>query len=141
MTCRFPGHITPPRPHATRIHRYHTHTPTHTTTATFFVKHIPPLCLLQQQMLNSYETRHSSTNSLAASSMSWANPRPRRGRLLYAPLILVEEEEGSTSWSRGGGGEVKKGGAERGEGNGHTNNSYTFITRLCGLLLDQHIIT
>uniref|UniRef100_A0A672P2T5 Voltage-dependent L-type calcium channel subunit alpha-1F-like n=1 Tax=Sinocyclocheilus grahami TaxID=75366 RepID=A0A672P2T5_SINGR len=29
------------------------------------------------------------------STASWANTGPRRGRLLYAPLILVEEEEGA----------------------------------------------
>uniref|UniRef100_A0A3Q2VXZ2 Voltage-dependent L-type calcium channel subunit alpha n=1 Tax=Haplochromis burtoni TaxID=8153 RepID=A0A3Q2VXZ2_HAPBU len=39
-----------------------------------------------------FESRHSSGRSMAASSASWANPCPRRGRLLYAPLILVEEE-------------------------------------------------
>uniref|UniRef100_A0A671XQC9 Voltage-dependent L-type calcium channel subunit alpha n=1 Tax=Sparus aurata TaxID=8175 RepID=A0A671XQC9_SPAAU len=49
----------------------------------------PPL---PQQMFNSYESRQSSGRSSAASSASWANPCPRRGRLLYAPLILVEEE-------------------------------------------------
>lgn len=53
---------------------------------------------------------------MAASSASWANPCPRRGRLLYAPLILVEEE-GSPPWGGGGGpaGEIKKAGAGRGE--------------------------
>uniref|UniRef100_A0A8D3CZ39 Voltage-dependent L-type calcium channel subunit alpha n=1 Tax=Scophthalmus maximus TaxID=52904 RepID=A0A8D3CZ39_SCOMX len=43
----------------------------------------------------------SSDRSVAASSASWANPCPRRGRLLYAPLILVEEE-GSPPWGGGG---------------------------------------
>ncbi|XP_049437041.1 calcium channel, voltage-dependent, L type, alpha 1F subunit [Epinephelus fuscoguttatus] len=68
------------------------------------------------QTFSSYESRHSSGRSSAASSASWANPCPRRGRLLYAPLILVEEE-GSPTWGGGGGGggggEVKKGGAGR----------------------------
>ncbi|XP_054864819.1 voltage-dependent L-type calcium channel subunit alpha-1F-like [Amphiprion ocellaris] len=64
-------------------------------------------------MFNSYESRHSSGRSSAASSASWANPCPRRGRLLYAPLILVEEE-GSPPWGGGAGGEGKKGGAGRG---------------------------
>uniref|UniRef100_A0A3B4AY44 Voltage-dependent L-type calcium channel subunit alpha n=1 Tax=Periophthalmus magnuspinnatus TaxID=409849 RepID=A0A3B4AY44_9GOBI len=32
-------------------------------------------------------------------SSSWANPNPRRGRLLYAPLILVEEQD--EHWERG----------------------------------------
>uniref|UniRef100_A0A671KCA6 Voltage-dependent L-type calcium channel subunit alpha n=1 Tax=Sinocyclocheilus anshuiensis TaxID=1608454 RepID=A0A671KCA6_9TELE len=32
---------------------------------------------------------------------SWANTGPRRGRLLYAPLILVEEEEGAVGASVG----------------------------------------
>lgn len=69
-------------------------------------------------MFNSYESRQSSGRSSAASSASWANPCPRRGRLLYAPLILVEEE-GSPPWGGvdggGGGVEGKKGGAGRGE--------------------------
>uniref|UniRef100_A0AAV2LXQ9 Voltage-dependent L-type calcium channel subunit alpha n=1 Tax=Knipowitschia caucasica TaxID=637954 RepID=A0AAV2LXQ9_KNICA len=34
-----------------------------------------------------------------SASSSWANPNPRRGRLLYAPLILVEEQE--ERWERG----------------------------------------
>uniref|UniRef100_A0A3Q4B5N6 Voltage-dependent L-type calcium channel subunit alpha n=1 Tax=Mola mola TaxID=94237 RepID=A0A3Q4B5N6_MOLML len=46
------------------------------------------------------QTRHSS----ACASASWANPCPRRGRLLYAPLILVEEEERNPPWGREGGG-------------------------------------
>uniref|UniRef100_H3D9J5 Calcium channel, voltage-dependent, L type, alpha 1F subunit n=1 Tax=Tetraodon nigroviridis TaxID=99883 RepID=H3D9J5_TETNG len=45
------------------------------------------------QMVNSYDSRHSAAHSAAPSSTPWANPCPRRGRLLYAPLILVEEEE------------------------------------------------
>ncbi|XP_029689724.1 calcium channel, voltage-dependent, L type, alpha 1F subunit isoform X2 [Takifugu rubripes] len=65
------------------------------------------------QMVNSYDTRHSAAHSSAPSSTPWANPCPRRGRLLYAPLILVEEEEGSPSWARGGA-EAKKGVAGRG---------------------------
>ncbi|XP_037334835.2 calcium channel, voltage-dependent, L type, alpha 1F subunit isoform X3 [Pungitius pungitius] len=82
----------------------------------------PPRRTRTQQTLSSYESRHSSGRSSAASSASWANPCPRRGRLLYAPLILVEEE-GSPPWGvggrRGGGGgrevrEGKTGGAERG---------------------------
>ncbi|CAK6975913.1 LOW QUALITY PROTEIN: voltage-dependent L-type calcium channel subunit alpha-1D-like [Scomber scombrus] len=55
------------------------------------------------QTYGSYESRLSSGRSSAASTASWANPCPRRGRLLYAPLILVEEE-GSPPWGRGGGG-------------------------------------
>ncbi|CAJ1085661.1 calcium channel%2C voltage-dependent, L type, alpha 1F subunit [Xyrichtys novacula] len=70
----------------------------------------PPRRARMQQTYSSYESRHSTGPSPAASSASWANPCPRRGRLLYAPLILVEEE-GSPPW---GGGEMKKGGAGRG---------------------------
>ncbi|XP_076597612.1 calcium channel, voltage-dependent, L type, alpha 1F subunit isoform X1 [Chaetodon auriga] len=77
----------------------------------------PPRRTRAQQMFSSYESRHSSGRSSAASSASWANPCPRRGRLLYAPLILVEEE-GSPPWGGGrgggGGGEGKKAGAGRG---------------------------
>lgn len=64
-------------------------------------------------MYGSYESRHSSARSSVGSSASWANPCPRRGRLLYAPLILVEEE-GSPQWG-GAGGEGNRGGAGRGE--------------------------
>ncbi|XP_078109959.1 calcium channel, voltage-dependent, L type, alpha 1F subunit [Sander vitreus] len=71
----------------------------------------PPRRTRAQQPFSSYESRHSSGRSSAASSASWANPCPRRGRLLYAPLILVEEE-GSPPW--GGGGEGKKGGVGSG---------------------------
>ncbi|XP_067384290.1 calcium channel, voltage-dependent, L type, alpha 1F subunit isoform X3 [Channa argus] len=68
-----------------------------------------------QQMFGSYESHQSSSRSSVSSSASWANPCPRRGRLLYAPLILVEEE-GSPPWGGGGGHgtEGKKGGAGRG---------------------------
>uniref|UniRef100_A0A3B3V8Q0 Voltage-dependent L-type calcium channel subunit alpha n=1 Tax=Poecilia latipinna TaxID=48699 RepID=A0A3B3V8Q0_9TELE len=44
------------------------------------------------QAFSSYDSRRSSTRSAVVSSASWAKPCPRRGRLLYAPLILVEEE-------------------------------------------------
>lgn len=40
------------------------------------------------------------------STASWANPSPRRGRLLYAPLILVEDEgaAGAGGWDKKAGG-------------------------------------
>ncbi|XP_010767997.1 voltage-dependent L-type calcium channel subunit alpha-1F-like [Notothenia coriiceps] len=69
-----------------------------------------------QHNVNNYESHQSSGRTSVASSASWANPCPRRGRLLYAPLILVEEE-GSPPWGGGvggGGGDGKKGGAGRG---------------------------
>ncbi|KAM9830119.1 calcium channel, voltage-dependent, L type, alpha 1F subunit isoform X2 [Syngnathus typhle] len=56
------------------------------------------------QTYSSYDCPPLSGRSSVTSSTSWANPCPRRGRLLYAPLILVEEE-GSPSWGRAGGGE------------------------------------
>ncbi|KAJ8384165.1 hypothetical protein AAFF_G00207830 [Aldrovandia affinis] len=40
------------------------------------------------QTYGSYDSRRSSSSSCA----SWATPGPRRGRVLYAPLILVEQE-------------------------------------------------
>uniref|UniRef100_A0AAR2J7C9 Voltage-dependent L-type calcium channel subunit alpha n=1 Tax=Pygocentrus nattereri TaxID=42514 RepID=A0AAR2J7C9_PYGNA len=43
-------------------------------------------------------TSHSSMGSTA----SWANPSPRRGRLLYAPLILVEDEGAAGAGGRTG---------------------------------------
>ncbi|XP_061919923.1 voltage-dependent L-type calcium channel subunit alpha-1D-like isoform X1 [Entelurus aequoreus] len=72
----------------------------------------PPRRARTQQTYGSYESHQSSGRSSAASSASWANPCPRRGRLLYAPLILVEEE-GSPPWGQrgvrtGGGGDCKK---------------------------------
>ncbi|XP_069572647.1 voltage-dependent L-type calcium channel subunit alpha-1D-like [Brachyistius frenatus] len=76
----------------------------------------PPRRTRTQQTFGGYESRRSSGRSSAASSASWANPCPRRGRLLYAPLILVEEE-GSPPWGGGvgvPGGELKKGPAGRG---------------------------
>ncbi|XP_057677961.1 calcium channel, voltage-dependent, L type, alpha 1F subunit isoform X1 [Corythoichthys intestinalis] len=63
------------------------------------------------QTYTSYECPPPSGRSSAVSSTSWANPCPRRGRLLYAPLILVEEE-GSPSWGRGG--EGRRGGGTGG---------------------------
>ncbi|XP_034027338.1 LOW QUALITY PROTEIN: voltage-dependent L-type calcium channel subunit alpha-1D-like [Thalassophryne amazonica] len=62
----------------------------------------------QQQLFGNYGSHHMSDHS----SASWANPCPRRGRLLYAPLILVEEEA-SPPWG-GAGGEGNKGGAGTG---------------------------
>ncbi|XP_036388851.1 voltage-dependent L-type calcium channel subunit alpha-1F-like [Megalops cyprinoides] len=47
-----------------------------------------PPCRARTQTYSSYDSRRSSSSSCA----SWANPCPRRGHLLYAPLILVEEE-------------------------------------------------
>lgn len=44
------------------------------------------------QGFNVYDSRRSSARSSTGSTASWANTGPRRGRLLYAPLILVEEE-------------------------------------------------
>ncbi|XP_028308021.1 voltage-dependent L-type calcium channel subunit alpha-1D-like [Gouania willdenowi] len=76
----------------------------------------PPRRARTQRPMSSYDSHHSSAHSSTPSSASWANPCPRRGRLLYAPLILVEEE-GSPPW--GGGvnehsGEGKRGGVGRG---------------------------
>ncbi|KAJ8370159.1 hypothetical protein SKAU_G00101870 [Synaphobranchus kaupii] len=47
-----------------------------------------PPCRVHTQTYGSYDSRRSSSSSCA----SWANPGPRHGRLLYAPLILVEED-------------------------------------------------
>ncbi|XP_062315764.1 calcium channel, voltage-dependent, L type, alpha 1F subunit [Osmerus eperlanus] len=67
------------------------------------------------QTYGSYDSRRSSSRSSTGSSASWANPCPRRGRLLYAPLILVEEEGGPGA---GGGmwGEKNAGGPSGGDG-------------------------
>ncbi|XP_028849837.1 calcium channel, voltage-dependent, L type, alpha 1F subunit isoform X2 [Denticeps clupeoides] len=51
-----------------------------------------PPCRARSQVYGSYDSRRSSSRSSTGSSASWANSGPRRGRLLYAPLILVEEE-------------------------------------------------
>ncbi|CAB1330388.1 unnamed protein product [Coregonus sp. 'balchen'] len=54
---------------------------------------------------------HAPSNAAYGSSASWANPCPRRGRLLYAPLILVEEEGVGGSGGSGIWGDKKGGGA------------------------------
>ncbi|XP_030639910.1 calcium channel, voltage-dependent, L type, alpha 1F subunit [Chanos chanos] len=51
-----------------------------------------PPCRARSQTYGSYDSRRSSSRSSTGSTASWANSGPRRGRLLYAPLILVEEE-------------------------------------------------
>ncbi|XP_049341924.1 calcium channel, voltage-dependent, L type, alpha 1F subunit isoform X1 [Astyanax mexicanus] len=51
-----------------------------------------PPCRARGQPYGSYDSRRSSSHSSMGSTASWANPSPRRGRLLYAPLILVEDE-------------------------------------------------
>ncbi|XP_072847568.2 voltage-dependent L-type calcium channel subunit alpha-1F isoform X2 [Pogona vitticeps] len=49
-----------------------------------------PPCRARGPGYGSYDSWHSGSRSSTASSHSWATP-PKRGRLLYAPLILVEE--------------------------------------------------
>ncbi|KTG41865.1 hypothetical protein cypCar_00041642, partial [Cyprinus carpio] len=51
-----------------------------------------PPCRVRSQGYGSYDSRQSSARSSTGSTASWANTSPRRGHLLYAPLILVEEE-------------------------------------------------
>ncbi|KAK6467194.1 voltage-dependent L-type calcium channel subunit alpha-1F-like [Huso huso] len=63
-----------------------------------------PPCRTRTQTYGSYDSRRSSSRSSVGSSHSWATPGPSRGRLFYAPLILVEEGGGSALW----GGEGKK---------------------------------
>uniref|UniRef100_A0A8C6YL36 Voltage-dependent L-type calcium channel subunit alpha n=1 Tax=Naja naja TaxID=35670 RepID=A0A8C6YL36_NAJNA len=48
-----------------------------------------------------YSSWHSGSRTSTSSSQSWATP-PKRGRLLYAPLILVEEERVPLRHSSGG---------------------------------------
>ncbi|XP_048344565.1 voltage-dependent L-type calcium channel subunit alpha-1F [Sphaerodactylus townsendi] len=50
-----------------------------------------PPCRARMQGYGNYDSWHSGSHSSAASSKSWATP-PKRSRLLYAPLILVEED-------------------------------------------------
>ncbi|KAI5622014.1 voltage-dependent L-type calcium channel subunit alpha-1D [Silurus asotus] len=58
-----------------------------------------PPCRAREQIQNNYDSRRSSMSS-AASSSSWANTPVRPGRLLYAPLILVDEAGGTqTIWN------------------------------------------
>ncbi|XP_051789747.1 voltage-dependent L-type calcium channel subunit alpha-1D-like isoform X2 [Erpetoichthys calabaricus] len=56
-----------------------------------------PPCRARTQTYGSYDSRRSTSRSSTGSSHSWATSGPRRGRLLYAPLILVEED-GSGLW-------------------------------------------
>ncbi|XP_016315327.1 calcium channel, voltage-dependent, L type, alpha 1F subunit [Sinocyclocheilus anshuiensis] len=51
-----------------------------------------PPCRARSQRCGSYDSRHSIARSSTGSTVSWANTGPRRGHLLYSPLILVEEE-------------------------------------------------
>ncbi|MCJ8735276.1 hypothetical protein PDJAM_G00245170 [Pangasius djambal] len=58
-----------------------------------------PPCRAREQTQNNYDSRRSSMSS-AASSSSWANTQARPGRMLYAPLTLVDEAGGTqTIWS------------------------------------------
>ncbi|XP_060109232.1 voltage-dependent L-type calcium channel subunit alpha-1F [Heteronotia binoei] len=50
-----------------------------------------PPCRARTQGYGSYDSWHTSSHSSTSSSKSWATP-PKRSRLLYAPLILVEED-------------------------------------------------
>ncbi|XP_046896539.1 voltage-dependent L-type calcium channel subunit alpha-1F-like [Hypomesus transpacificus] len=68
-----------------------------------------PPCRARTQTYGSYDSRRSSSRSSTGSSASWANPCPRRGRLLYAPLILVEEEGGPGTGGGMWGGEEASG--------------------------------
>ncbi|KAI4904506.1 hypothetical protein NFI96_011555, partial [Prochilodus magdalenae] len=60
-----------------------------------------PPCRARSQPYGSYDSRRSSSHSSMGSTASWANPSPRRGRLLYAPLILVEDEGAAGAGSVG----------------------------------------
>ncbi|ROL48988.1 Voltage-dependent L-type calcium channel subunit alpha-1F [Anabarilius grahami] len=60
-----------------------------------------PPCRVRSQGYGSYDSRRSSARSSTGSTASWANTGPRRGRLLYAPLILVEEEGATGAGSVG----------------------------------------
>ncbi|XP_056102678.1 voltage-dependent L-type calcium channel subunit alpha-1F [Rhinichthys klamathensis goyatoka] len=53
-----------------------------------------PPCRARIQTQNSFDSRRSSISS-AVSSASWVNNQARRGPLLYAPLILVNEMGGT----------------------------------------------
>ncbi|GAA6106826.1 voltage-dependent L-type calcium channel subunit alpha-1D [Tachysurus ichikawai] len=58
-----------------------------------------PPCRAREQTQNNYDSRRSSMSS-AASSTSWANTRTQTGRLLYAPVIMVDEAGGTQNiWS------------------------------------------
>lgn len=50
-----------------------------------------PFLFQSHQGYGKYSSWHSGNRTSTSSSQSWATP-PKRGRLLYAPLILVEEE-------------------------------------------------
>ncbi|KAI5094991.1 voltage-dependent L-type calcium channel subunit alpha-1F [Silurus meridionalis] len=63
-------------------------------------QNIPP-CRARSQAYGSYDSRRSSSRSSTGSTASWANPSPRRSRLLYAPLILVEDERSAGACSVG----------------------------------------
>ncbi|KAJ8346068.1 hypothetical protein SKAU_G00302610 [Synaphobranchus kaupii] len=79
-----------------------------------------PLSRVRTQTYVSSDSRRGSIASIASSSTSWANSstNPRRGRLLYAPLILVDEEEDQgagpgAAWADGNTGSASLPGAAR----------------------------
>lgn len=61
---------------------------------------VSPFLFQSHQGYGKYSSWHSGSRTSTSSSQSWATP-PKRGRLLYAPLILVEEErEQGYSWEK-----------------------------------------
>lgn len=66
----------------------------------FFVS-LPLSFYRSPQAYGSYDSRRSSSRSSTGSTASWANPSPRCSRLLYAPLILVEDERSAGTSSVG----------------------------------------
>nr|XP_020444099.1 voltage-dependent L-type calcium channel subunit alpha-1F-like isoform X2 [Monopterus albus] len=86
-----------------------------------------PPCRARTQMFSSYESRQSSALCSGASSTSWANPCPRRGCLLYAPLILVEEEDNLPWGDRAGHREEEKTGGAGGAAAPPPYRAYTTL--------------
>ncbi|KAK1800978.1 hypothetical protein P4O66_004725 [Electrophorus voltai] len=68
-----------------------------------------PPCRAHTQAYGSYDSQHSSSPSSTSSTASWVSHSPRQSRLLYAPLILVEDE-GLVGVGRMGGWDRKAGG-------------------------------
>ncbi|TRZ02563.1 hypothetical protein DNTS_018273, partial [Danionella cerebrum] len=59
------------------------------------------ICPYQERIIRTPRPAEHVHRSSTGSTTSWANTGPRRGRLLYAPLILVEEEGATRAGSAG----------------------------------------
>lgn len=116
-------HPTSPPRHVQVTLSPHTCRPGDTLTQPSIVQVTSP-CLLHPQQ--AYDSHHFLGRPSVTASVSWAKPCPRRGRLLYAPLILMEEGC-SPPWEAGGRvGEGKRGATGCSEETDFSNEKMTY---------------